>query len=114
MMVFKICLFIKQHFIHQKLKKQRHKDYVIGWKSKCLFEYKLIPLNGASFPNIKYFRYKIGIHFNKTPMLPLFTIQIIGQQVPSQITFENCLFGTTNIAKKSDKKIHAQWLWNSI
>ena len=39
--LFKICLIV----------------YVIGWKSKGLFESKLLPLHSAFLPKIKYFGY---------------------------------------------------------
>ena len=34
-----------------QLKKEKSTDYVIGWKSKSLFESKLLPLHGAFLPN---------------------------------------------------------------
>ena len=36
-------------------------DYVTGWKSKDLFESKLLLLHGSFLPNIKYFEYKITL-----------------------------------------------------
>ena len=36
-----------------ELKKDKRTDYVIGWKSKDLFECKLLPWHGALLPNIK-------------------------------------------------------------
>ena len=42
---------------------------MVGWKSKGLLKSKLPPLHGASLPNIKYFGYKIGLKFNKTPLV---------------------------------------------
>ena len=65
--------------------------YVIGWKSKGIYIYiyiyityiyiyryilhiyiyifKLLALHGASLPNVKYFRNKIGKQFNSTPLV---------------------------------------------
>ena len=39
--------------------------YVINWLKKL----KLLPLHGSFLPNIKYFGYKIGIQFNKAPLV---------------------------------------------
>ena len=44
-----------------ELKIGKGTDYVIGWKSTGLFQSKLLPLHGPFLPNLKYFRYKIGI-----------------------------------------------------
>ena len=51
-----------------ELKKDKGTDYNIGWKSKGLFESKLLPLHSACLPNIKHVGYKIGIQFHKTPI----------------------------------------------
>ena len=50
-----------------ELKIDKGTDYVIGWKSKGLFESKLLSLHGAFLPKIKYFGYKIGMQVKKTP-----------------------------------------------
>ena len=61
-MVFKTCyqnMFINQHLTFntlelKKKKKEKRKEkshlicYVICWKSKCIFESKLLPLDGVS------------------------------------------------------------------
>ena len=51
-----------------ELQKDKGTYYVIGWKSKSLFESKLFSLNGAFLSNIKCFGYKIRIQFNNTPL----------------------------------------------
>ena len=51
------------------MKKDKGTDYVIDWKSKGLFESKLLPLHVAFLPNIKYFGYKIGMQFNNTRLV---------------------------------------------
>ena len=47
-MVFKIYWFITQHLI-------KDSEYIIGWRSKWLFDSKLLPLYGVFLTNIKYF-----------------------------------------------------------
>ena len=49
-------------------KKEKGIGYGNGWKSKYLFEFKLLR-HGAFLPNIKYFGYKIGIHSNNTSLV---------------------------------------------
>ena len=51
------------------LKVEKGTDYVIGWKSKEVYNSKLVTSHGAFLPNIKYFTRKIGIKFNNTPLL---------------------------------------------
>ena len=62
MMDFKICLFINQHFNVLELKNGKCTEYIINWKSKGLYNSKLITLHVAFLPNVKYFSNKIGIH----------------------------------------------------
>ena len=52
-----------------ELKKDKGTHYVIGWKSKILFESKLLSLHGAFSSNIKHFGCKIGIRFNNTHLV---------------------------------------------
>ena len=52
-----------------ELKKDKSNEYVIGWKSKGVYNSKLIALHGDILPNIKYFRKKIRIQFNNTPLV---------------------------------------------
>ena len=52
-----------------ELKEDKSTEYVIGWKYKEVYNSKLIASHGAFLPNIKYFRNKIGIQFNNTPLV---------------------------------------------
>ena len=47
---------LQNMFVYQPI----FNDYVTGWKSKYLFESKLL-LDGSFLPNIKYFEYKITL-----------------------------------------------------
>ena len=44
-------------------------EYITSWKSKGVYNTKLIPIKNYSLPNIKYFKYKIEIQFNNTPLV---------------------------------------------
>ena len=50
------------------LKIDKGTEYITGWKSKVLFEWKLLPLRGAFIPNVKRFDYNIGMQFDNTPV----------------------------------------------
>ena len=52
-----------------ELKIDKDTEYVISWKSKGMYNSKLIALHGTFLPNVKYFRNKIGIQFNSTPLV---------------------------------------------
>ena len=52
-----------------ELKRDKGTEYFIGWKSKWLYNSRLIPLHAAFLANIKYFRSKIGMQFNNTPLV---------------------------------------------
>ena len=52
-----------------ELKPDKGTDYVISWKSKGVYNPKLVTLNGAFLPNTKYFTRKIGMQFNNTPLV---------------------------------------------
>ena len=110
-MVFKICLFINQQL------QDKGTDYVIGWKSKGLSKFKLLPLYGTFLPSIKYIGYKIGIQLNNSPLVAE-QISYANKTVNAYIvydldnwpktslrnfTLKNCLFGATKKAKNSDK-----------
>ena len=43
--------------------------YIIIWRSKGVYNTKLIPIKNDYFPNIKYFEHKIEIRFNYTPLI---------------------------------------------
>ena len=44
-------------------------EYVIGWKSKGVYNSKFIELHGAFLPNVENFGNEIGAHFNSTPLV---------------------------------------------
>ena len=44
-------------------------EILISWKSKGLYESKLVQSHGAFLPYIKQFGYKIGIRFNYTSLV---------------------------------------------
>ena len=44
-------------------------EYVIGWKSKGLYNSKLIALHSAFLPDVKHFGNKIEMQFNNTPLV---------------------------------------------
>ena len=52
-----------------ELKIDKGTEYIIGWKSKGLFDSKLKALHGAFLPNVKCFGKKIGIQFNNTSLV---------------------------------------------
>ena len=58
-----------------ELKIDKGTEYIIGCKSKDVYNSKLgvynskIALHGASFVNVKYFRTKMGIQLNNTPLV---------------------------------------------
>ena len=49
-----------------EFKNSKSTEYIISWKSKGMFNSKLITLYGAFLPHRKYFKNKIGIQFNST------------------------------------------------
>ena len=44
-------------------------EYITSWKSKRLYNSKLIAFNDDSLPNLKYFNKKIGTQFDKSPLV---------------------------------------------
>ena len=95
-------------------------NYIIVWKSKVLFKSKLLPLCGVLLPNIKPFRYKIGIQCNNTPSAldqHNYGTKIVNVHIAYDLdnwpknslknfTSKNCLFGATNLVKVSNKSKH--------
>ena len=57
----------KNRFVYQpifyvvELKIEKRIEYINGWKSKSVYNSKLVALNGAFLPNLKYFGNKIVI-----------------------------------------------------
>ena len=62
-------MFIYQPTLNMlELKNDKSTEYIISWKSKELYNSKLIALYGAFLPDVKYFNNKIGMQFNNTPL----------------------------------------------
>ena len=51
-----------------ELKKDKGTDYVLSWKSKGVYNYKLKPFYTAFLHSIKLSGYRIGIKFDKDPL----------------------------------------------
>ena len=43
--------------------------YIIGWKSKGLYNSKPMALHSSFLPNVEYFENKVGIQFNNTSLV---------------------------------------------
>ena len=52
-----------------ELKKDKSAEYVIGLKSKRIYNSKLIALHDSFLPNINCFRKKIEIQFDNSPLV---------------------------------------------
>ena len=99
------------------LKIDKGTGYVTGWKSKGLLELKL-PLLHVFLPNIRYFKYKTGIQFNKTPLVVeqnsyatktlnayiVYDLDNWRKSALKNFILKSCLFGATNLVKNSDKE----------
>ena len=63
-------LFVKQPIFNMSgLKKYKSTEYFIRWKTKGVYNSKLMALHGTLLPNIKYFRKKIEIQFSNTNLV---------------------------------------------
>ena len=51
-----------------KLKKVKETDYILSWKSKGLFNSKLMPLYTAFLSNINLSEYRIRMKLKKEPL----------------------------------------------
>ena len=51
------------------LKEHKGTEYIIAWKSKKLFKFRLDQLYNAFMPYIKRFGYRIGIRFNNSTLV---------------------------------------------
>ena len=106
-------------FVYQ-LQSQKDKgvDYVISWKSKGSYNFILFPQYTHFLDIIKIFGYKIGVKFNRHPLVVKqnkYATKIanayIGYELDTwpknpldNFTLKNCLFDATNIVKTNDKK----------
>ena len=80
-------------------------EYIIGWKSKGLYNSKLIALDGASLPTAKYFWGKLGMQFNNTPSV-IEQINYVSKIVNVYIVYD-----LHNWPKKSAKKFYTKKLF---
>ena len=93
-------------------------EYITSWRSKGVYNAKLIPIKNHSLPNIKYFNKKIALQFDYTPLVVEqnnYTPKIVNvfivfdldywPKIPLRnFTLRNCLSGVTNIVKNSDRE----------
>ena len=101
-----------------ELKKDKGTDYVLSCKSKGVYNSKLKPLYTAFLHSIKLSEYRIGIEFDKDPfaveqnnyLTKIVNVYIVydldawPRNPTNNFKFKNCLFGTLNIVKNSDKE----------
>ena len=90
-----------------ELKNDKCSEYIISWHSKGICHSKLIAFYGAFLPNVKYFRNKIRIQCNSTPLViekNNYTTKIVNDYIVYDL--DNWLFGLTNIVKDNDKETH--------
>ena len=100
-----------------ELKIDKRTDYIISWKSKGLYNSKLIALHGAFLPNVKHFGVKIGRQLNNTPLVIeeinyasgivyadiVYDLDNWPKNPLRNFTLNNFLFGATNTVKNNDK-----------
>ena len=96
-----------------ELKIDKGTEYITGWKSKGVYNSKLIALHGAFSPNVKYFGNKIEIRFSSTPLViaennyatkivNVYMVYVLDNWPKNQLrnfTLKNCFFWTTNTLK---------------
>ena len=108
-----------------KIKYEKISENVTIWKSKGVYNSNLKPLHGALLPQLKYAEKKISVNLNKSPLVVEknnYSTKIVNAYIVYDLddwpkgplrnfTLKNCLLGSTNIIKNSDKE---KWLWYSI
>ena len=101
-----------------ELKNDKGTDYILGWKSKGLYTFKLKPLYTAFLHSIKLSLYRIGIKFDKDPLTveqnnyltKIATVYIVydldawPRNPTNNFKFRNCLFRANSIVKIVIKK----------
>ena len=94
----------------QELKKDKFIDYVLGWKSKWIYTFKLTPLYTIFLNSAKRFGYRTGKKFNdsvlvlkqinyKSKIVKVYIVYDLDtcSEIPlNNFTLKNCLFGTTD------------------
>ena len=100
------------------LKKDKGTDYLLSWKSKGVYTSKFKPLYTAFLHSIKLSRHKVGIKFDKDPLVIeqnnyttkkvnvsiVFDLDTWPKILRNNFKLKNCLFGATTIVKNSDKE----------
>ena len=106
-----------------EFKKDKGTDYVLSWKSKGVYNFKLKPLYTAFLRSINLCGYRIGIKFDKDPLAVeqnnylskivnvyiVYNLDAWPRNPTNNFKFKNCLFRATNIVKNSDKE---KYLYN--
>ena len=101
-----------------ELKNSKGTEYIVSWKSKEIYNSKLIALHGTFLPNVKHFRNKIGIQFNSAPLaieqnnyatkiLEVYIVYDLDNwpiNPLSNFTLKICLFRLTNVVKDNGKE----------
>ena len=119
MMVFKVFVY-QPLFNMLELKKDKGTEYVIGWRSKGVYNSKLTSWHGTFLPNMKYFGQKIGIQFKNTSLVVEqnnYMTKAVDAHIAYDLdnwpkipfrnfTLKNCLFGVINIEKDNDRSKH--------
>ena len=114
----KIYLFISQYLIHYSQKESKSTDYILRYISKGLCTSKLNSLNNAFLYRIKLFRYKMGIKFDKDPLVVeqkyyftkivnnyiAYDLRCLAKKSYNIFKCRICLFAATSIVNDSDKE----------
>ena len=101
-----------------KIKYEKTSENVTSWKSKGVYNSNLKPLHGALLPHWKYAEKKISVNLNKSPLVVQknnYSTKIVNAYIVYDLdnwpkvplrnfTLKNCLLGSTNIIKNSDKE----------
>ena len=88
-------------------------EYIITWRSKGVYNAKLIPIKNDSLPTIKYLNKKIQLQFDYTPLVVeqdnckskivnvyiVYDLDYWPKRPLRNFTFKNYFFGVTNIVK---------------
>ena len=69
-----------------------------------IYIFKLLALHGASLPNVKYFRNKIGKQFNSTPLVIEQRFRSLAKHPFRNVALKNGLYRQTKIVKYNDKE----------
>ena len=80
-------------------------ESILGWKSKGVYNTRLIPIKNDSLPNIEYLKKKIALQFNDNSLVVeqnICTSRIVNIFTVNDL--DTCLFGATNVVKNSDKE----------